>query len=87
MQLGSSSSRTRAQSLALNVAIERQLGASHGGSLMTIGINYRSGQLTQGEFACVVIAYVALLLLKSLARHKHAWSVIVKVVGGNVLRR
>jgi hypothetical protein len=43
--------------------------------------------LTQGEFACVVIAYVALLLLKSMARHRPAWSVIVKVVGGNVLRR
>jgi hypothetical protein len=77
----------RAQSLAPNVAIEHQLGASHGDSLTTPDTNYWSGQLTQGEFACVVIAYVALLLLKSMARHKHAWSVIVKVVGGNVPRR
>lgn len=43
--------------------------------------------LTQGEFACVVIAYVAPLLLKSMARHKPAWSVIVKVVAGNAPRR
>ncbi|WP_167531250.1 MULTISPECIES: hypothetical protein [unclassified Mesorhizobium] len=70
-----------------NVAIERQFGASHVDPLTTPGTNYWSGQLAQGEFACVVTAYVALLLLKSTARHKHAWSVIVKVVGGNVPRR
>jgi hypothetical protein len=43
--------------------------------------------LTQGEFACVVIACAAPLLLKSMVRHRPAWSVIVKVVGGNVPRR
>ncbi|MGX7873844.1 hypothetical protein ACVDG5_014775 [Mesorhizobium sp. ORM6] len=87
VELGSSSSPARVQSPAPNVAIERQLCASHGYSLTTAGTDYWSGQSTQGEFACVVIAYVPLLLLKSMARHKHAWSVIVKVVGVNVPRR
>jgi hypothetical protein len=43
--------------------------------------------LPEGEFACVAIAYAAPLLSKSMVRHRPAWSVIVKVAGGNVLRR
>ncbi|WP_189343575.1 MULTISPECIES: hypothetical protein [unclassified Mesorhizobium] len=69
-----------------DVAIERQLGASHG-DLSLRPVQIISQVSWQGDLACVVIAYVALLLLKSTARHKHAWSVIVKAVGGNVPRR
>jgi|UPI0004BC119D hypothetical protein len=43
--------------------------------------------LPEGEFVCVVIAYAAPLLSKSMVRPRPAWSVIVKVADGNVLRR